>query len=99
MQVALEEANWLSAKGLLHLSHAAMAEIPTDTTVAIVVLLTELVKPLVNEGRNAALLGADQSMLGLRHGQTPNQRIASISSSVALRAFSASLPGISLSGK
>jgi len=43
IQVALEEANWLSAKCSLHLSHAAVTEIQAHTTVTIVVLLSELV--------------------------------------------------------
>ena len=59
MQVAFEKANRLTAKGTFHLPHAAVAEIQTDITMAVVVLFPELVKPAVNEGRDAALLGAD----------------------------------------
>ena len=65
MQIAFEKAHWLTAKRTLHLPHAAMAEIETDISMTIVVFLTELVKPAVNEGRDAALLGADRGVFGI----------------------------------
>ena len=54
MQVAFEKANWLMAKGSFHLPHAAVAEIKTDITMAVVFFLSKLIKPAVNKGRNAS---------------------------------------------
>lgn len=65
MQVTFEKAHWLTAKRTLHLPHAAVAEIQADITMTIVIFLSELIKPTVNEGRDAALLSAGQGVLGI----------------------------------
>ena len=59
MQVSLEKADWLTTKGALHLPHAAVTEVQTYKTMAVVVFLSELVKPAVDERRDTALLGAN----------------------------------------
>ena len=65
MQVAFEKAHWLTAKRTLHLPHAAVAEIQTDITMAVVFFLSKLIKPAVNKGRDAALLGTNRGVFGI----------------------------------
>lgn len=71
MQVALEKTNRLMTKGALHLTHAAVAEVQADITMAVVLLLSKLIKPTVNKRGNAALLGADRGVFGV-HFQVRN---------------------------
>jgi len=65
MQVPFEKAHWLTAKRTLHLPHAAVAEIQANIAMPVVFFLAELIKPAVNKGRDAALLGSDRGVFGI----------------------------------